>query len=90
LIIRLTNFETSLATTSFFKTLGVILIRKSFGISLVEEHEEIFPLPSVKIILRGIMWVAKNFGYILTKRKNVNSRRKRTTKDLLNLGLITK
>ncbi len=90
LIIRLTNFETGLATTSIFKTLGVILFRKSFGISLVEDHEEIFPLPSVKIILRGVMWVAKNFGYVLAKRKNVNSRRKRTTKDLLNLGLITK
>jgi len=90
LIIRLTNFETGLATSSIFKTLGVILFRKSFGISPVEEHEEIFPLPSVKIILRGVMWVAKNFGYVLAKRKNVNSRRKRTTKDLLNLGLITK
>ena len=90
LIIRLTNFETGLATTSIFKTLGVILFRKSFGLSLVEDHEEIFPLPSVKIILRGVMWVAKNFGYVLAKRKNVNSRRKRTTKDLLNLGLITK
>jgi len=89
LIIRLTNFETGLATSSIFKTLGVILFRKSFGISLVEEHEEIFPLPSVKIILRGVMWIAKNFGYVLAKRKNVNSRRKRTTKDLLNLGLIT-
>jgi len=32
LIIRLTNFETGLATTSIFKTLGVILFRKSFGI----------------------------------------------------------
>jgi len=90
LIIRLTNFETGLATTSIFKTLGVILFRKSFGISLVNDHEEIFPLPSVKIILRGVMWVAKNFGYVLAKRKNVNSRRKRTSKDLLNLGLITK
>jgi GT2 family glycosyltransferase len=90
LIIRLTNFETGLATTSIFKTLGVILFRKSFGLSLVEDHEEIFPLPSVKIILRGVMWVAKNFRYVLAKRKNVNSRRKRTTKDLLNLGLITK
>ncbi len=90
LIIRLTNFETGLATTSIFKTLGVILFRKSFGISLVEDHEEIFPLPSVKIILPGVMWVAKNFGYVLAKRKNLNSRRKRTSQDLLNLGLITK
>jgi len=89
LIIRLTNFETGLATSSIFKTLGAILFRKSFGISLVEDHEEIFPLPSVKIILRGVMWVVKNFGYVLAKRKNVNSRRKRTSKDLMNLGLIT-
>ncbi len=90
LIIRLSNFETSLATSSIIKSFGIILLRKTFGVSLVKNPAEIFPPPSIQIILRGTMWVAKNFGYVLAKRKNVNSRRKRTTKDLLNLGLITK
>jgi len=90
LIIRLANFEPSFATSSIFKTFGIILIRKTFGISVVEDHEEIFPLPSVRIILRGTMWVVRNIGYVLAKRKKVNARRERTSKDLLNLGLITK
>ena len=90
LIIRLSNFETSLATSSIIKSFGIILLRKTFGVSLVKNPAEIFPPPSIQIILRGTMWVMKNLGYVLAKRKNVNSRRKRTTKDLLNLGLITK
>jgi len=90
LIIRLANFEPALATSSIIKTFGIILFRKTFGISLVEDHEEIFPLPSAKIIFRGTIWVVKNIGYVLAKRKKVNERRKRTSKDLLNLGLITK
>jgi len=90
LIIRLANFETSLATSGIIKTFGIILLRKSFGISIVKDHEEFFPLPSFKIIFSGTMWVVKNIRYVLAKRKNVNSRRKLTSKDLMNLGLITK
>ena len=56
---------------------------------MVNDHEEIFPLPSVRIILKGTMWVVKNIGYVLDKRKKVNERRKRTTKDLINFGVIT-
>jgi len=89
LVFRLANFETALATNSIIKTFGIVLFRKIFRISLVEQHEEIFPLPSVRIILKGTMWVVKNIGYVLDKRKKVNERRKRTTKDLLNFGLIT-
>jgi len=89
LVFRLANFETVLATNSIIKTFGIVLFRKIFRISLVEQHEEIFPLPSVRIILKGTMWVVKNIGYVLDKRKKVNERRKRTTKDLLNFGLIT-
>ena len=90
LIIRLTNFEPYLATSSIIKIFGLFLLRKTFGISLVENHEEIFPLPSLRIILRGSMWVLKNFGYVLDKRKKVNEKRKRSSTDLLNLGLITR
>jgi len=90
LVIRLTNFETSLATSSVFKTFGFFLLRRIFGISMVNDHEEIFPLPSIKTVFRGTIWVIKNLGYVLAKRKKVNYRRKRSSKDLLNLGLITK
>jgi len=90
LVIRLTNFETSLATSSVFKTFGFFLLRRIFGISMVNDHEEIFPLPSIKTVFRGTIWVIKNLGYVLAKRKKVNYRRKRSSKDLVNLGLITK
>jgi len=90
LVIRLTNFETTLAASSIFKTFGFFLLRRTFGISVVNDHEEIFPLPSIKTVFRGTMWVIKNLGYVLAKRKKVNHRRKTSSKDLLNLGLITK
>jgi len=90
LVIRLTNFEGTLAPSSIIKTFVIILFRQTFGISLVSDREQIFPLPSIKILFRGISWVLKNMKYVLAKRKKVNSRRVRSSKDLMNLGLITK
>jgi len=90
LIIRLANFETSLAASSIFKSFGIVLLRKTFGISVVKDPEQALPLPSIKIIFHGVVWVIKNLNYILAKRKIVNSRRVISSKDLLNLGLITK
>jgi len=90
LVIRLTNFEGTLAPSSIIKTFVVILFRQTFGISLVSDREQIFPLPSLKILFRGISWVLKNMKYVLAKRKKVNSRRVRSSKDLMKLGLITK
>jgi len=90
LVIRLTNFEGTLAFSSMIKSFWVILFRQTFGISLVSDREQIFPLPSLKILFHGISWVLKNMKYVLAKRKKVNSRRVRSSKDLMNLGLITK
>ena len=90
LIIRLTNFEGTLAPSSFIKSFVVILVRQTFGISLVPDREQLFPLPSLKILFSGVSWVLKNMKYVLAKRKKVNSRRVRSSKDLMNLGLITK
>jgi len=90
LVIRLTNFEGTLAPSSIIKIFVVILFRQTFGISLVADREQIFPLPSLKILFCGLSWVLKNMKYVLAKRKKVNSRRVRSSKDLMNLGLITK
>ncbi len=90
LVIRLTNFEGTLAPSSIIKIFVVILFRQTFGISLVADREQIFPLPSLKILFCGLLWVLKNMKYVLAKRKKVNSRRVRSSKDLMNLGLITK
>jgi len=90
LVIRLTNFEGILAPSSIIKSFFVILFRQTFGISLVSDREQIFPFPSLKILFQGLSWVLKNMKYVLAKRKKVNSRRVRSSKDLMNLGLITK
>ena len=90
LVIRLTNFEGMLGPSSIIKNFVVILFRQTFGISLVAPREEIFPFPSIKTLFRGIFWVMKNVNYVLAKRRKVNSRRVRSSKELKNLGLITK
>jgi len=90
LIIRLANFETSLAASSIFKSFGIVLLRKTFGISVVKDPEQTLPLPSLRTLFQGIGWVMKNIKYIMKKRHRVNSRRVRSSKDLLRLGLITK
>jgi len=90
LVIRLVNFESGKATSSIIKTFGIILLRKAFGVTVFEAPQELFPLPSVRILFRGVLWVMKNLGYVSEKRKKVNKKRKRSSQDLLNLGLITK
>jgi len=88
LVFRLANFEIDLAIINISKSFGLVLFRKIFGFPLIKSHEEIFPIPSLITFLRGTMWVLKNIGYVLDKRKKVNERRKRSTKDLLNFGVI--
>jgi len=90
LILRLVNFETPFMISSIVKLSFVTFMRKCFGISVISDPEPAPPLPSFRIIIRGVMWIMKNMNYVLAKRKKVNSRRVRTTKDLLNKGLITR
>ena len=65
-------------------------MRKLFGISVVKDPEPGPPLPSFKIIMRGIFWILKNSKYVLAKRKEVNSHRVSSTDDLIEKGLVTK
>ena len=90
LMLRLVNFETSYAFVSIIKLFGVSLARRLFGINLIQDPEPSPPLPSWIILLRGSLWVLKNLNYILSKRKKVNSKRVRSTKELIELNLITK
>lgn len=90
LVIRLANFETSLATISIIKSFFIIFLKKIFGITLIPDPEPSLPLPPFGIIFHGILWVLKNLRYVIAKRKKVNSRRIRSTKDLLEKNLITK
>ena len=90
LLLRLVNFEFSYAIKSTLMLFFVSLMRKLFGISVVKDPEQGPPLPSFKIILRGILWILKNSKYVLAKRKEVNSHRVSSTDDLIEKGLVTK
>lgn len=90
LILRLTNFEITFAIKSIGVLFFVSVMRKTFGISIIKDPEQSHPLPSFKIILRGMVWILKNLHYVKTKRKLVTSRRVRSTRELVKLGLITK
>jgi len=88
LVLCFTNFEAPL--NKIIKLFYVSLMKKSFGISVGTDYELARPLPSFGTVFRGLMWVLKNFKYVLVKRKKVNSRRARTTEELVQRGLITK
>jgi len=90
LILRITNFEFGIAIKSIVFLFCKFLLQKIFGISILKEPEQGPPLPSIKIILKGIIWVLKNSGYIIHKRRKVNTKRIRSTKELIKMGLITK
>jgi len=90
LILRLVNFETSFAFRSIVKLFFVSFMRRFFGISVIEDPEPAPPLPSIRITLRGVLWVLKNTKYIYSKRRKINSRRVLSTKDLVEEGLIKK
>jgi len=90
ILLRLVNFEFSFALKSMVVLFFVSFMRKFFGVSVIKDPEEGPPLPSYKIIFKGLIWILKNFRYVMNKRKQVNSKRIRSTKDLIKLGLITK
>jgi len=88
LVLRLTNFEFSYSIKSIFMFFIINFFKKVFGYSLVKELEQSFELPSFKTIFKSIAWIFRNLNYIAKKRKLVNSRRIRSTRDLISLGLI--
>jgi len=86
LMLYLVNFEQPIFP-SFIKLGKIIFGKQHFKKSYIG-NEVNFELPSFSIAFRSLLWVLKNLRYILKKRKIVNSKRVRTTKDLINLGLI--
>ncbi len=90
LLLRLTNFEISFAIRSIVTLFFVIVLRKLFGVSIIKDPEQSPPLPSFKVIFRGLFWIIRNSKYIINKRKIIDSKRVRSTKELIRIGLITK
>ena len=90
LMLRLVNFELSLAIKSIIKLFFVSFMRKIFRVKIISDPEEGPPLPSYGITFKGVSWVIKNLGYVLEKRKLVNKKRVLSTKELIEKGLITR
>lgn len=90
LLLRLTNFEISFAIRSIITLFFVSTMRKLFCVSIIKDPEQGPPLPSFKIIFHGLLWVIRNSAYVKHKRKIINSKRVRSTKELIKMGLITK
>ena len=90
LVLRLSNFEFFFALKSILTISFVIFARKLFGVTVIKDPEKSHPLPSFKVILKGMFWVLRNLRYVCEKRKLVNKRRERSTQKLIEMGLITK
>ena len=90
LILRLTNFELIFAIKGILVLSFVTFGRKIFKKSIIGDPEESPPLPSNKIILKTVSWILRNLQYILKKRKTVSRLRIKSTKELIQMGLITK
>jgi len=87
LLLRLINFEFPYSVKSTLAIFFISIMRK-LGFSFIKDPEQRYPIPSFKIIFKGIFWVLKNSRYIYVKRKQVNSIRKKSTKELIGLKLI--
>lgn len=90
ILLRLVNFEGGMSFRSLVVISFVILMRKLFGLTIVNDPEVAPPLPGFRTILKAVRWIVVNHSYVCSKKKLVNSRRIITTKDLMEKGLITK
>ena len=88
LILNMTNFESISAINRILKLFFVSFLKKYFAKSDVKNLDQNQPLPSFKLVVRGIFWTFKNWKYISNKRKKVNSMRVRSTEELMKLNLI--
>jgi hypothetical protein len=88
LLLILINFEKKYAfrtITSLF--LSFIIGKKN---PVLNSTRQLIEYPSLWIILNASGWIIRNLNYVCKKRKQIESRRIRTTKDLIEMGLITK
>ncbi len=89
LVLRLVNFERWYSMKSITILFFTTLMRRLFGISVISDPEETKPLPPIKIMLKAISWVFRNWNYVSTKRKQLQTKRVRSTNELIKLNLIT-
>jgi len=90
LVLCFVNFEFLNFLKSLFLLLRATILKQDFKQISLEDSKITFNPPSFIITLKAIGWLIKNFGYVLKKRKKVNSGRRISTKKLIQMGLIKK
>jgi len=89
MVMNLANLESPL-TLNRVLSIFYIILRRKYSVNNSLNSEALVCFPSIQTTIRGLLWVLKNLKYVQNKRNKVNSRRIRTTKQLIELGLIIK
>ena len=88
MILQLVNFEGWISVRNFVTFLFVNIKQKISGSSMKQISGTVYSMPSFKIAFKSLRWILRNNSYICKKQKIVKKNRVRTTKDLMDLGLI--
>ena len=100
LSMKITNFESKVAIKSLFlffivygiRELRILLdykLKGSTHLTSTKYEEKIAEKRSIKIIVKALIWILTNVGYLREKQKKVNSYRKISTKELEKMNILT-
>ena len=100
LSMKLTNFEFKFAiknTILFFLIYGFrelriwldYKIKGSTSLTSTNYEEKIAEKPSISIIIKSLLWICCNFGYLFKKHQKINSQRISSTNDLQKMKIIS-
>lgn len=88
LILCLTNFEFLYSIQSISSLFKLMLKNFFFHRDPLKTDDVKFKVPQSGSIVKALVWILKNLGYIIKKRNKVKSFRVVSTKELLENGLI--
>jgi len=88
LILCLTNFELPYSIQSIYSLFKLTLNNFFFHPDPVKLYDVKFKMPQSGSIVKAIVWIIKNFRYVIKKRNQVKSTRVISTKELFESGLI--
>ncbi len=83
-----THFETGRAVTNLILYFARLLLRFFKLTFKLGKNEEMFVVDK-SAVFRAIMWYFRNFGTIRAKAKHINKLRKKSTSELVEIGVIS-
>ena len=100
LSMKITNFESTLAIKNLFlfftlygfKALKVFFDYKFYGSTQIKStpyENKLAEKPAIKQIIRSLLWICTNQGYLWKKHQQVKSSRVLSTKDMQRKGIIS-